>query len=58
MSFNFLGVDCVNDGIIPIITIKVAANVQVLPKAGYFMFRQPIPKLIYFLLLMIEFVVD
>jgi hypothetical protein len=33
-------------------------NVSVLPKAGYSVFRQPIPKLIYFLLPKITFVAD
>jgi hypothetical protein len=36
---------------------KVAYNGSVLPKAGYSVFRQPIPKLIYFLLPKITFVV-
>jgi hypothetical protein len=35
---------------------KLAGNGSVLPRAGYFVFRQPIPKLIYFLLLKITFV--
>jgi hypothetical protein len=34
----------------------MAANVPVLPKAGYSVFRQPILKLIYFLLPKITFV--
>jgi hypothetical protein len=38
--------------------VKIATNVSVLPKAGYSAFRQPIPKLIYFLLPKITFVAD
>jgi hypothetical protein len=35
--------------------LKVTANGSVLPKAGYSVFRQPIPKLIYFQWLKITF---
>jgi hypothetical protein len=39
-----------------VLSQKMAANVKVLPKAGYSAFRQPIPKLIYFLSPKITFV--
>jgi hypothetical protein len=38
--------------------VTMTANGSVLPMAGYSMFRQPIPKPIYFLLPKITFVAD